>query len=54
MRDVTGKEFYSKVMINVENSTLIGLPTETDIPSGIYIITATSENQIYSQKLLIK
>ncbi|MCO6498775.1 MAG: T9SS type A sorting domain-containing protein [Vicingus serpentipes] len=54
MRDVTGKEFYSKMMVNIENGTLVGVPTETDIPAGIYIITATSENQIYSQKLLIK
>ncbi|MCO6500551.1 MAG: T9SS type A sorting domain-containing protein, partial [Vicingus serpentipes] len=54
MRDVTGKEFYSKMMVNIENGALVGVPTETDIPAGIYTITATSENQIYSQKLLIK
>ncbi|MCO6498774.1 MAG: T9SS type A sorting domain-containing protein [Vicingus serpentipes] len=54
MRDVTGKEFYSKMMVNIENGELVGVPTETDIPAGVYIITATSENQIYSQKLLVK
>ena len=54
MRDIAGREFYSKVVVNIENGVLIGLPTEADIPAGIYIITATSENQIYSQKLLIK
>ena len=54
VRDITGKEFYSNVIINIENDTLTGIPTETYIPAGVYIITATSENQIYSQKLLVK
>lgn len=54
LRDVTGKEFYSKLFIGIENGKLIGLPIEKVIPSGLYLITATSENRIYSQKLLVK
>ena len=54
LRDVTGREFYSKLYIGVENGRLIGLPIEKAIPSGIYLITATSENRIYSQKLIVK
>ena len=54
LRDIQGKEFYSKVVINIEDGKLIGVPIERHIPSGVYLITATSENQMYSQKLIIK
>jgi hypothetical protein len=54
LRDIQGKEFYSKVVIDIEDGKLIGVPIETHIPSGVYLITATSENQMYSQKLIIK
>jgi len=54
LRDIQGKEFYSKVIVNIEDGKLIGVPIETHIPAGVYLITATSENQMYSQKLIIK
>ncbi len=54
LRDIKGREFYSKVVVDIENGKLIGVPIEKEIPAGIYLITATSENQMYSQKLIIK
>jgi hypothetical protein len=54
LRDVQGKEYYSKMVLNIEDGKLIGVPIETSIPAGIYLVTATSENQIYSQKLIIR
>ncbi len=54
LRDIKGKEFYSKVIVNIEDGKLIGVPIEKEIPAGIYLITASSENQMYSQKLIIK
>ena len=54
LRDIQGKEFYSKVVVNIEDGKLVGVPIETHIPSGVYLVTATSENQMYSQKLIIK
>jgi hypothetical protein len=54
LRDVLGKEFYSKIHIDIVNGKLIGVPIDTNLPKGIYLITATSENQIYSQKLIIE
>ena len=54
LRDIKGREFYSKVIVNIEGGKLIGVPIEREIPAGIYLITATSENQMYSQKLIIK
>ncbi|PCJ26536.1 MAG: hypothetical protein COA97_05515 [Flavobacteriales bacterium] len=53
IRDKKGNEFYSKVIINIENESLIAVPIEKEIPSGDYLITATSENQIYSQNITI-
>lgn len=54
IRDAKGQEFYSKAQIHYEDNQLIAVPINVDIPAGFYIVTASSENQIYSQKLLIK
>ena len=54
LRDVTGKEFYSKLFLDIEKGKLIGIPIEDIIPAGIYLITATSENQIYSKKIIVR
>ena len=54
IRDKNGKEFYSKVIINIEDEALVAVPIENEVPKGDYLITATSENQIYSQNIVIK
>ena len=54
LRDIKGSEYYSKVIVNIEDGKLIGVPIDMNIPSGVYLITATSENQMYCQKLIIK
>jgi hypothetical protein len=46
LRDLQGKEFYSKVHININENELIGIPIDYIIPKGIYFIVATSENKI--------
>jgi hypothetical protein len=53
IRDIKGNEFYSKVLINARDNALIAIPVKDQIPSGDYLITATSENQIYSQNVTI-
>lgn len=53
IRDKKGNEFYSKIVINVENESLVAVPIDTKIPKGDYLITATSKNQIYSQNITI-
>ena len=53
LRDKKGAEFYSKALINIENEKLVAVPMENEIPSGEYLITATSENQIYSQNVTV-
>ncbi|MCO6500133.1 MAG: hypothetical protein J5I47_07115 [Vicingus serpentipes] len=54
IRDNKGDEFYSKALLNLENEAIVATPIEKEIPSGDYLITATSENQIYSQNIKIK
>jgi|GEM_PF-1498501 len=54
IRDNKGDEFYSKAFLNLEEEAIVAVPIEKEIPSGNYLITATSENQIYSQNIKIK
>jgi len=54
VRDAKGQEYFSKAAIHYENNQLIAIPIDVDIPAGLYIVTASSQNQIYSQKLLVK
>lgn len=54
LRDKNGKEYYSKVIFNIEEEKLVAVPIEKEIPEGDYLITATSENQIYSQNIVIR
>jgi len=54
MRDMLGQEFYSKIHVNIQNGKLVGIPLEKSIPKGVYVITVTSENHIYSQRIIIK
>ncbi|MFT7613828.1 MAG: hypothetical protein ACI9J3_002808 [Parvicellaceae bacterium] len=54
LRDIQGKEFYSKAAVNIENGKLVGVPIDVKIPAGVYLITTSFENQMYSQKLIVK
>jgi hypothetical protein len=50
-----GRELYSKMFITTgDGLTNIGEAIGTNIPPGIYFITASSQNGIYKQKLLIR
>ena len=53
IRDKKGTEYYSKVLLNVEDDFLVAVPIDQDIPKGDYLITATSENQIFSQNVVV-
>lgn len=54
LRDIQGKEFYSKVHLSSSNNKLIGIPIDYQIPSGVYFVIATSDNKIFSKKLIIQ
>ena len=54
LRDVSGKEFYSKASIMDQDDQLIAFPYDQNIPPGVYLITATTLDEIYSQKIIIQ
>jgi len=54
LRDVQGKEFYSKLIITQEDSQLFALDATQQIPPGTYLIVASSNGNIYSQKIIVR
>ena len=54
VRDVQGKEYYSKVTIVNSSEEIQVLSVDQHLPSGIYLVTASSINELYSQKIIIK
>lgn len=54
LRDVSGREFYSKVIIVETNDQIIAIDPHYQLASGTYLITASSNDAFYSEKLIIK
>ncbi|MCO6500207.1 MAG: T9SS type A sorting domain-containing protein [Vicingus serpentipes] len=54
LRDMKGQEFYSKVVLVYEENQIVAIPIDINLPRGTYLVIASSENEIYSQKLIVK
>ena len=54
LRDITGRELFSKVVISSSNNELVALDPEGKIAKGSYLITASSSNKFYSENLIVK
>ena len=54
LRDQCGVEFYAKVKYVQGEQTYVVTDVSGDIPSGQYLITASSKKHIYSSKLRIE
>jgi len=54
VRDLNGKEFYSKIIITSTDKQIEAIDLTGQLPAGTYIITASSRNELYTQKLIIK
>ncbi|MCW3070882.1 MAG: hypothetical protein JWO44_772 [Bacteroidetes bacterium] len=55
VRDIRGREFYSKVMvIETANGQIEAIDSDHNIAPGVYLVTASSMNVFYSQRLVIK
>jgi hypothetical protein len=54
LRDISGKEFYSKVIITSTNNQIEAIDLIGQLAPGTYIVTASSRNELYSQKLIVK
>lgn len=54
IRDISGKECFSKLILKSEGNELIAIDSEQKLAPGTYIVTASANNKLYSQKLLVK
>jgi len=53
--DMLGREIYSKVEIREQEGFLFTLSSDgKKLPSGVYLITAASNDKVFRQKLVVK
>ena len=53
VRDIQGREYYSKVYILQSNSQLLAVDIENRLAPGTYLVVATSNNELLSLKLIV-
>ncbi|MFZ5551943.1 MAG: T9SS type A sorting domain-containing protein [Bacteroidota bacterium] len=54
LRDMSGKEYYSKVVVLTDNHQIVAFDPDQRIPAGTYLVIATSKDELYTQKLVVK
>lgn len=54
VRDLLGKEFYSKVIVMANDKEVIAIDPSGKLAPGVYVVVATSNDTIYEKKLVIK
>lgn len=54
LRDISGKEYYSKVEIVNTAREIVAYSPDVTLPKGVYLVTASSQNELYSQKIIIR
>ncbi|MCE3280237.1 MAG: hypothetical protein K0S44_2428 [Bacteroidetes bacterium] len=53
--DMLGREIYSKVEVNEKDGFLFtNVSNGNKLPSGVYLITASANDNIFRQKLIVK
>ena len=53
LRDISGREYFSKVLVIQEETGLFAIDATQQIPPGTYIIVASSNGDIYSRKIIV-
>lgn len=54
LRNEKGLESYSKVTIDADNNVIVPLDTDHKLDNGTYTVVASSNNRLYSQKVVVK
>ena len=54
LRDKAGNEYYSKVFMSATQHYLAALDPERTLPPGEYLVTASSNNKVYSKKIKVR
>ncbi len=55
VRDITGKEYYSRVLVTDMNGHIVSAIDPTNkLAAGTYLITASDKNHMYSKQLIVR
>ncbi|HET7818286.1 MAG TPA: T9SS type A sorting domain-containing protein, partial [Bacteroidia bacterium] len=54
LTDIYGRELYSTVVIENSDSYIYNIKPNSDIPAGLYFITASSNDKYVSKKIIVK
>lgn len=54
LRDMAGAEYYSKVILTAQGNELVGIDVERKLAPGTYLVVASSDNKIFSEKLIVR
>ncbi|RMG77917.1 MAG: T9SS C-terminal target domain-containing protein, partial [Bacteroidetes bacterium] len=54
VRDLKGAEYYAKVIVVKSDNQIEVIDPEKHLAPGIYLVTGSSENILYSKKLIVK
>ncbi len=52
--DMLGKEYFSKVILTCQGRTIEAVDPSRTLAPGIYIVTGSSDNQLYKQRIVIR
>jgi len=54
LMDSQGREFLSRVLLSGDNERVFIVDETRSLPSGTYIVTASSNDKIYNYKLIVR
>jgi len=54
VRDVFGKEYYSTVVISSTENEIFVIDQERNIPPGMYVVVATSNDYVYEKRIVVQ
>ncbi len=54
VRDISGKEVFSKLTLKKEGKNLVVINSENKLSAGVYLVMASSRNELYSQKIIVR
>lgn len=54
VKDVAGKEYFSKVVLTQKEDELIAVDKAGNLPPGVYLVTASSINMLYSKRIIVR
>lgn len=54
LRNEKGVETYSKVYVDPENNIEVADESENKLENGTYVVVASSDNRLYSQKVVVR